>query len=115
MNEADAKKLLDLSEDEIMLSLGRIVIEEKFSQPQDPRKYISEARKWLKDNWEMIRKRVCGNKKIQEMIANNKVVDDTGLVITVCSLFSGYLEPAIAALVSGLVVRRGIASICSFS
>lgn len=112
MNEIDAKKILKMNEDEILLGLGRILIREKHSKPQEPARYLIESKKWLERNWDSIKEKVCGNEKIKKLINNKNLVDDTSLVITIFSLFSGMLEPAIAALVSGLVVRRGITSIC---
>lgn len=115
MNEAEAQKVLELQEDDLLLALGRVVDTDQHSKPQPPDTYIAAAHRWLSENWSFIKEKVCGSERIQEILNNQKVVDDTGLVIAIFSIFSGYLEPAVSMLVSGLVVRRGLHSVCCIS
>lgn len=112
MNEADAIKLLDLTEGQLLLSLGRIVSPNKHVKPEDNDETIKAAENWLSKHLTMLKELICNNEKVQKILKSKTIVDDTGLVIAVFSLISGALEPAIAALVSCLIVRRGLSTIC---
>ena len=115
MNEEDAKQMLDLSEDQLTVRLGALVSPHKHAKPLDDDEAKECADSWLKKNWNHATKLVCANEKIREILERKTVISDTGILIAVFSVLSAVFEPVIAALVSGLVVHRGLSSICGIA
>lgn len=113
MKEEEAKQILELSEDQLTIRLGALVSPNKHAKPVDDDEAKKCADNWLQQNWKRATEIVCSNEKIRNILDRDNIFNDTGLLIAIFSILSNIFEPIVAALVSGLVVHRGLSSICS--
>jgi hypothetical protein len=73
----------------------------------------TEGRGWFLTNLKRIRGLVCQNEPLVQMSRDEEATIDIGLIVSVAGLLAETLGSVSATLVAILVVRRGLAKLCS--
>jgi hypothetical protein len=103
-------KFLSETDDALLERLGLELDVSIGAKKPSKSRLIKLASEWFESNLKIIQKLICDNADKWKALPNNR--SDVELVIMVVSLMPATYSPIIALLVSILVVKRGIDSLC---
>ena len=111
MNEySNIEDLLNKNDDELFELIGR-KINKKYILPPSTKKLIENGKKWFKDNKLEIVNIICTNKKIKDLMS--KKINKIELIAAIADLISSVAHGIPAFVVSILLFKQGIDSLCS--
>lgn len=114
VNEDEISKLLTLSEGELFTAIGADLKPFGFAldKRQDPDKE-KDGRDWYQTHVKRLRASVCQNEKVQMLLSSKRTFGRVELVAAIIDLVGLVTTGVSPALVSVVIVKRGLAEFCS--
>lgn len=100
--------LLETSEDEILLALGK-QLSGRYAFPPSKEKLREIAQEWFTFRFTDFQKLICTNQQVQFLEKNNDLVE---LVAAITDIISGICTGISTTTVAVLIVKYGISKLC---
>lgn len=113
MNNQIEERLASLSNEELLIELGRSLLKPAIGmKPRSTHEYIAAAKKWLDANHKKLVEVICLNRQIISLRKSERSMDRLTLAATIFDIVAGYFTEISVASVSLLLVNEGIETLC---
>ena len=115
MQKEEVYRLLELTENDLYLELGRI--SETATETQGWRsptdwQFWEWGKQWFNENNNKIHESVCTNSRIQVIIDKGERIDDIHLCFLIIDSIAEVFKPVHIPLISVLIVKKGLVLYC---
>lgn len=115
MTELEIQKILSLSENDLLLELGKLSDNAKTTigwRPPTDWQFWEWGKEWFKNNEKKIREKVCNDPKVCLLIQHSDTIDDLHLCILIIDVIKDIFGILHIPFIAALLVKKGIIAFC---